>query len=165
MAAAAEAVGSLEGAGATAGGGDGSSFSLAAVVSTVPAAAAFTLPDWALPSSGSFSSSSSRSSSSSSRGSASGGGSGGAGHSPTVLDVVYKPPLTALVRQAVAAALPVVPGATMLAEQGAEQSERWTGRTAPRRHMFRAVLENILKDYEASGGDEGMAKARAEERE
>ena len=108
-----------------------SRFALATVISTVPASAEFTLPDWALPSSTASTSLPSA-----------------AGHRPVVLDVVYKPPLTALVQQARGAGLTVVPGATMLVEQGVEQSERWTGRSAPRKVMFRAVWDNIMAGYE-----------------
>ena len=97
-------------------------------MSTLPAAAAFEMPAWLLD------------------------GANGPSQ-PAVLDAVYKPPLTALVRQAAAAGCPVVPGATMLLEQGLEQSQLWTGRLAPAGPMRRALLANVLRpaDGQAPG--------------
>ena len=86
-------------------GGSSVTVAVEVVVSTVPAGAAFTLPNWLLPPA--FTSS--------------GGTSENGGVVPVVLDVVYKPALTALVRQASAAGCPVVPGATMLLEQVRDQ--------------------------------------------
>jgi shikimate dehydrogenase len=54
-----------------------------------------------------------------------------------VYDMVYKPRLTALVRQARAAGVPATHGLGMLVEQGALSFERWTGRPAPRAAMHR----------------------------
>lgn len=118
-----------------------------AVVSTVPAAAQFVVPDWVLES------------------------------KPVVLDAAYKPAITALLRQVLDVAsrvtsnmwlpgpcslrmscgfdcrdgvtqarnegCPVIPGATMLVEQGVEQCQRWTKRLAPRERMARAVYSNL----------------------
>ena len=50
---------------------------------------------------------------------------------PAVVEVVYKPRVTALVAQARAAGCSVVQGIDMLIAQGVEQFERWTGRRAP----------------------------------
>jgi hypothetical protein len=40
--------------------------------------------------------------------------------------------------------LPIVPGATMLLEQGLEQLELWTRRPAPRKEVRAALLANVL---------------------
>jgi len=104
------------------------------LVSTLPGAAGFTMPDWLADQAKT-------------------------GTKPVVLDVVYKPPLTALVRQARGLGCPTVPGATMLVEQGLEQAERWTKRPAPRAVMTRAVLKNILApNPECAEGDEAEAE-------
>lgn len=91
------------------------------VISTLPAAAGFVLPDWIL----------------------------GSGDLPVVFDVNYKPYNTELLLQAVGGGCDVVRGSEMLWEQGAGQFELWTGRSAPYGVMKRAVLENCLpKDDE-----------------
>jgi hypothetical protein len=133
------------------------------LISTLPAAAGFLMPDWILnrkkkvfspSSSSSLSSPPSPSSSSSSS-------------TPlVVLDVAYKPPLTPMLRQALnnnnhlkkkeeeeeeAAGeakrrhVKVVPGATMLVEQGIEQCQLWTQRKAPRQVVgLRGGIEGFL---------------------
>ncbi|CAN0572077.1 unnamed protein product, partial [Ectocarpus sp. 12 AP-2014] len=68
------------------------------VVSTIPAAAEFTLPDYLLES------------------------------KPVVFDAAYKPALTSLLAQAKEAQCPYVQGADMLVEQGLEQFQLWTER-------------------------------------
>jgi shikimate 5-dehydrogenase len=88
---------------------------VAVVVSTVPAAAAFTLPANVLAA------------------------------RPVVLDVVYKPVRTPLVEQALANDCACIQGATMLLEQGVQQFEIWNGRRAPRTEMEAAVFEGIEK--------------------
>ena len=91
--------------------------SLAVVVSTVPAAAEFTLPSNLLD------------------------------HPiqrlPVVLDVVYKPAMTKLMQQAGTAGCERVQGATMLLEQGIEQFEIWNRRKAPRAVMHKAIFSGL----------------------
>jgi len=96
--------------------------SVKAVISTLPAAAEFELPEWMLASS--------------------------AAALPVVFDVNYKPYNTALLLQAAKRGCDVVRGSEMLWEQGAGQFELWTGRTAPYGVMKRVVLENCLPKKE-----------------
>ena len=91
------------------------------VISTLPAAAKFELPDWMLSSSVSL---------------------------PIVFDVNYKPYNTALLLQATSKGCNVVRGSEMLWEQGVGQFELWTGRTAPYGVMKKVVLENCLPGEE-----------------
>jgi len=84
------------------------------VISTLPAAANFELPEWIVKS------------------------------KPIVFDVNYKPYFTKLLIQAEASACPVVRGSEMLWEQGVGQFELWTERTAPYKVMKTVVLENCL---------------------
>ena len=86
------------------------------VISTLPAAAGFELPEWVLKQS----------------------------LLPIVFDVNYKPYQTVLLEQAVEAGCAVVRGSEMLWEQGVGQFELWTGRTAPYSVMKNVVLENCL---------------------
>lgn len=88
---------------------------IAVVISTLPAAANFTLPDHILP------------------------------HQPVILDVVYKPVRTSLMEQAIANNCPRVQGATMLLEQGIEQFQLWNRRRAPRTEMENAVFYGLEK--------------------
>lgn len=85
------------------------------VISTLPASARFSLPDWMLPEDG---------------------------EKPIIFDVNYKPYYTELLKQAEAAGCSLVRGSEMLWEQGVGQFELWTGRTAPYRVMKQVVLEN-----------------------
>lgn len=85
------------------------------VISTLPAAAKFTLPNWMLPEDGG---------------------------KPIIFDVNYKPYYTELLKQAEAAGCSLVRGSEMLWEQGVGQFELWTGRTAPYRVMKQVVLDN-----------------------
>jgi len=86
---------------------------LKAVISTVPNAAGFTLPPTLLQ------------------------------QTPVVLDVVYKPARTELLKQAQAAGCPVVQGATMLLTQGLEQFELWNKRRAPFTEMEAAIFAGV----------------------
>jgi len=85
------------------------------VISTLPAAAEFELPEWMF-----------------------------SNARPVVFDVNYKPYNTALLLQATTKGCDVVRGSEMLWEQGVGQFELWTGRTAPYGVMKRVVLENCL---------------------
>jgi pentafunctional AROM polypeptide len=90
------------------------------VLSTLPAAAGFELPEWLA-----------------------------ADKSTVVFDVNYKPYWTPLLRQAEAAGLDVVRGSEMLWEQGVGQFELWLDLDAPYDVMKKVVLENCLpKDDE-----------------
>ena len=91
--------------------------SLAVVVSTVPAAAEFTLPSNLLDEP--------------------------IQRLPVILDVVYKPAMTKLMQQAGAAGCERVQGATMLLEQGIEQFEIWNKRRAPRSVMHKAIFSGV----------------------
>jgi len=62
-----------------------------------------------------------------------------------VLDAVYSPVETRLLREAAAAGSTTVDGAWMLLYQGVAAFERWTGRDAPVEVMNRA-LRNLLTD-------------------
>lgn len=90
-----------------------------AVISTLPAAAEFVLPEWILQN-----------------------------NKPVVFDVNYKPYHTKLLEQAESASCPVVRGSEMLWEQGVGQFELWTGRTAPYAVMKAVVLKNCLPEVE-----------------
>jgi pentafunctional AROM polypeptide len=98
--------------------------SLRAVISTLPAAANFELPEW-LVSSDQI-------------------------EKPIVFDVNYKPYNTKLLLQAESVGCRVVRGSEMLWEQGAGQFELWMGRTAPYRVMKMVVLDNCI---ESESGD------------
>lgn len=89
---------------------------VAVVISTLPAAAEFQLPEWLLESTS----------------------------LPVVFDVNYKPYSTKLLEQATEMGCDVVRGSEMLWEQGVGQFELWTGRSAPYGVMKKVVLENCL---------------------
>lgn len=63
----------------------------------------------------------------------------------TVMDIVYNPLETKLLRAARAAGCPVVDGVSMFVHQGAIQFERWTGQKAPVQLMKRTVLDALRK--------------------
>lgn len=60
-----------------------------------------------------------------------------------VMDIVYAPLQTRLLREAAAAGCRCVDGLQMLLYQGAAQCELWTGRTAPVAVMREAVLQAV----------------------
>ena len=88
------------------------------VISTLPAAAEFVLPQWLLE------------------------------KKPVVFDVNYKPYYTKLLTQCEEADIQVVRGSEMLWEQGVGQFEAWTKRTAPYAVMKSVVLQNCLPELE-----------------
>jgi len=92
--------------------------SVRAVISTLPAAADFVLPEWIL---------------------------GPDREKPIVFDVNYKPYNTELLLQAEKSHCRVVRGSEMLWEQGVGQFELWTERTAPYRVMKMVVLKNCIE--------------------
>ena len=59
-----------------------------------------------------------------------------------VLDMVYNPRETVLLKRAAEQGLTVIPGIEMLLEQAAHQFEIWTGETAPRAVMREAIEGN-----------------------
>lgn len=69
----------------------------------------------------------------------------------TVMDVVYNPLETRLIKAARSAGCTVVDGVAMFVHQGACQFERWTGKKAPVRLMKKTVL-NVL-NADALGKD------------
>lgn len=60
-----------------------------------------------------------------------------------VIDLVYRPAVTPLLRQAAAAGLPHLNGVPMLVHQGAVAFSMWTGRDAPVEVMRTAVLDAL----------------------
>jgi shikimate 5-dehydrogenase len=82
-----------------------------AIISTVPAASNFAMPDpdWL------------------------------ARHRPVVLDAAYRPRRTVLLVQAAQAGSRTLEGIDMLVEQGVKQMELWTGKPAPRHAMDQAA--------------------------
>jgi shikimate dehydrogenase len=70
-------------------------------------------------------------------------------HFPQVMDMIYNPYRTRLIREAEAAGCRVRPGVGMFVHQGAEQIRLWTGKDPPRDIMRQAVLERLEKN----GGD------------
>ena len=65
----------------------------------------------------------------------------------TVMDIVYNPLETKLLRAAREAGCAVVDGAAMFVHQGAIQFERWTGRKAPVQLMKQVVLNALGKRH------------------
>ncbi len=62
----------------------------------------------------------------------------------TVLEMIYRPQVTSLVRRARTAGAKVVPGSEMLLHQGARAFELWTGEAAPVQKM-REELGRVLR--------------------
>lgn len=61
----------------------------------------------------------------------------------TVMDAVYRPIETRLLREAAAAGARTIDGGWMLLYQGVEAFERWTGREAPVEAMHRALRDRL----------------------
>jgi shikimate dehydrogenase len=61
-----------------------------------------------------------------------------------VMDVIYNPLKTRLIRDAEKAGCITIPGLGMFVNQGAEQIRLWTGQEAPRELMKRVVRERLL---------------------
>jgi shikimate dehydrogenase/3-dehydroquinate dehydratase type I len=61
-----------------------------------------------------------------------------------VVDVIYNPLKTRLVRDAEKVGCITVPGISMFVHQGAEQIRLWTGQEAPREFMKQVVMERLL---------------------
>ncbi len=90
------------------------------IVSTIPATAEFTLPEYMVSKTDAL-------------------------LQPVVFDAAYKPVETALLKQARNARCPFVQGAEMLIEQGVEQFQLWTGHVAPRAKMTSTVYDKVEK--------------------
>jgi len=75
-------------------------------------------------------------------------------HCRIVMDLVYRPERTKLLRLAARRGCRVVPGLEMFLAQGIAQWEIWTGRHAPEAAMRRAVISQ-LRTGEDSGGVRG----------
>jgi shikimate dehydrogenase len=63
-----------------------------------------------------------------------------------VMDMVYNPLKTRLLREAEAAGCAVRSGVGMFVHQGAEQFRLWTGQEPPRETMRQAILERLVKN-------------------
>jgi shikimate 5-dehydrogenase len=70
-------------------------------------------------------------------------------HFPCVMDMIYNPVKTRLLRDAEAAGCVIRSGVGMFVHQGAEQIRLWTEMEPPREFMRRTVLERLEKN----GGD------------
>jgi pentafunctional AROM polypeptide len=99
---------------------------LKVVISTLPAAAEFVMPDWLLKKYRRTD------------------------KKPIIFDVNYKPYQTKLLHQAQVHGFPIVRGSEMLWEQGVRQFELWTKRTAPYKIMKEVVLSNCLPKEDTS---------------
>lgn len=91
--------------------------SIRVIISTLPAASNFVLPEWLLQEP----------------------------QLPVIFDVNYKPYSTNLLRQGDDAGCILVRGSEMLWEQGVGQFELWTERSAPYRVMKEIVLRNCVE--------------------
>lgn len=60
-----------------------------------------------------------------------------------LMDMVYNPLETKLMKMARLKGIPVIPGSEMFVHQGARQFEIWTGKPAPAEEMHRAVLHAL----------------------
>lgn len=95
--------------------------SIKVVISTLPAAAEFELPEWLVEVANTEKET-----------------------TPIIFDVNYKPYWTKLLLQADSYNFPLVRGSEMLWEQGVGQFELWTGRSAPYKVMKNVVLKNCM---------------------
>ena len=66
-------------------------------------------------------------------------------HFPRVMDLIYNPLKTRLLREAEAAECAIRSGVGMFVHQGVEQIRLWTGQEAPQEEMRRVVLERLGK--------------------
>jgi len=110
------------------------------VISGLPAAADFVLPQWLI------------------KDAEDEGNENGAlsppSNKPIVYDVSYIPYWTKLLSQAEEAGLDVVRGSEILWEQGVGQFELWTGRMAPYKVMREMVMRRTLPKYQAGQSDQ-----------
>jgi 3-dehydroquinate dehydratase/shikimate dehydrogenase len=71
-------------------------------------------------------------------------------HARVVMDLIYRPRKTELLRRAERRGIAVISGVEMFLEQGAAQWEIWTGRRAPRNVMRRAVASALAAEEKAA---------------
>jgi 3-dehydroquinate dehydratase/shikimate dehydrogenase len=67
-----------------------------------------------------------------------------------VMDLIYRPRKTELLRLAQRRGIAAISGVEMFLEQGAAQWEIWTGRRAPRDVMRRVVTSALAKEERAT---------------
>ena len=67
-------------------------------------------------------------------------------HFSHVMDMIYNPVKTRLLREAESAGCAVRSGVGMFVHQGAEQFRLWTGMEPPRERMRQAVLERLMEN-------------------
>ena len=79
-------------------------------------------------------------------------------HTRFLLEMVYSPAETRLVKMARAKGAQIIPGAEMFVQQAARQFEIWTGKPAPSDEMQRVVERGI---QEAAAAHEEKAKKKA----
>ncbi|HSB75848.1 MAG TPA: shikimate dehydrogenase [Terriglobales bacterium] len=75
-----------------------------------------------------------------------------------LLEMVYSPAETRLVKMARAKGVQIIPGAEMFVHQAARQFEIWTGKPAPVEEMGR-VVERGIQEAAAAGQDKARKKA------
>ena len=78
-----------------------------------------------------------------------------------VMDLIYNPPRSRLLRDAAAAGCQVLSGEVMLLHQGAAAFSLWTGQAAPVELMHEKLAEGLAAAGAAEGGaaDEGAGTA------
>jgi len=78
-----------------------------------------------------------------------------------VMDLIYNPPQSRLLREAAAAGCQVLSGETMLLHQGAAAFTLWTGQPAPLSLMHEKLAEGLAAAgaYEGGAADEGAGTA------
>ena len=78
-----------------------------------------------------------------------------------VMDLVYNPLETPLLRLARQQNIPIIPGIEMFVQQGARQFEIWTGKPAPEEEMLRVVIHALRQAAEAAAAEAPAATAKA----
>jgi 3-dehydroquinate dehydratase/shikimate dehydrogenase len=68
-----------------------------------------------------------------------------------VMDLIYRPRKTELLHMAQRRGIAIISGVEMFLEQGAAQWEIWTGRSAPRDVMRRAVVSALANEEKTAG--------------
>jgi 3-dehydroquinate dehydratase/shikimate dehydrogenase len=63
-----------------------------------------------------------------------------------VMDLIYRPRMTPLLRLAARRGLTIIPGVEMFLAQGIAQYEMWTGKPAPQAVMRKTVMDALQKD-------------------
>jgi len=68
-----------------------------------------------------------------------------------LMDLIYRPLQTQLLRMAAKKGIKTISGAEMFLAQGFAQWELWTGKPAPESPMRRAVMAKLRRDESALG--------------